>query len=132
MDNLPTDNLKYCNDALTLRESIENDFLVLAEHLHNIKEHHLYEPQWSSFVEFCFELRMSQGSIDRLIQVHKTFILQYNLPRQEITHAGVGNLFEVLSSIHTKKDAQKWLTKATTLTRQDLRKELTEHKTGID
>ena len=132
MMNLPTDNLKYCNDALSLRESIENDFLSLGEYLYNIKEHNLFEPQWSSFVEFCFELRMSQSSINKLIQLHKTFILDYQLPKAEITRAGASNLFDVLSSINNKKDAQKWLTKATLLTRQDLRKELTEHKTGID
>lgn len=130
--NLPTDNLKYCEEALALRESIEDDFLLLGESLYNIREHNLFEPQWSSFVEFCFELRMTQASINRLIQIHKVFVLDYELPRKEITHAGVSNLFDVLSSIQNKKDAQKWLAKATLLTRQDLRKELTEHKTGID
>ena len=127
-----TDGLKYCNDALALRESIEDDFLVLGEHLYNIKEHNLFEPQWSSFIEFCFELRMSQNNINKLMQIYKTFILEYGFERKQITTAGVSLLSDVLPAIENKKDATKWLAKASLLTRQDLRKELIEHKTGID
>lgn len=131
MNHLPADNLKYCNDALALRESIENDFLVLGEYLYNIREHNLFEPQWSSFVEFCFELRMSQSNINRLIQIHERFVLEYGFKREEITRAGASLLSDIMPAISTRKQAVKWLEKATLLTRQDLRKELTEFKTGI-
>ncbi len=126
-----TDNLEYCNNALNLRESIENDFLVLGEHLYNIREHNLFEPQWSSFVEFCFELRMSQSNINRLIQIHEKFILEYGFQRKEITRAGASLLSDILPAITSKQEATEWLEKATLLTRSDLRKELTEFKTGI-
>lgn len=128
---LPNENLKYCNDALALRESIETDFLTLGEYLHNIKEHNLFEPQWSSFLEFCFELRMSQNNINKLIQIHKTFVLDYKLERKQIANAGVSLLTDILPAIQNKKDAVKWLDKATLLTRNDLRKELLECKTGV-
>jgi hypothetical protein len=131
-DITPTDNLKYCNDALALREDIEVNFLLLGEYLYNIKEHRLYEPQWSDWIEYCFETRISQNNINKLIQIHKTFILEYGFERKQIATAGVSLLSDVLPAIQNKKDATEWLKKATLLTRQDLRKELTEHRTGID
>ncbi len=132
MINLPVENIKYCNDALALRNKIEDDFLLFGEYLYNIREHRLYEPQWSSFVEFCFELRMTQSSINRLIQLHKVFVLDYGLSKKSITHAGVSNLFDVMAVIKNKEDAKEWLAKAEILTRGDLRRELMEHKTGVD
>ena len=128
----PTENLKYCNDAIALKEKIEDDFLTLGEYLHNIKEHSLFEPQWSSFIEFCFELKMSQNTINKLIQIYKVFVLDYGIGRNQITNAGVSLVTDILPVINTKKDALKWLGKASLLTRQDLRRELIEHKTGVD
>lgn len=131
MNTLPTDNLKYCQDALALRTTIEDDFLLFGEYLYNIKEHRLYEPQWSSFLEYSFELKMSQNTINKLIQIHKVFVLEYGFTRDRIKTAGVSLLSDVLPAINSKKEAQEWLEKAELLTRQDLRRELVEHRTGI-
>lgn len=128
---LQTDNLKYCQDAIEMKKNIEGGFVDLGEYLYNIKEHNLYEPQWSSFLEFCYELRMSQNVINKLIQVYKMFILDYGLKKEELTTAGVSLIYDVLPAIRSKKDAQHWLAQASLLTRSDLRKELTEHKTGV-
>lgn len=133
MSNLPTENLKYCEETLELKANIEGGFLALAEHLYNIKEHSLFEPQWSSFLEFCDELRMSQNNINKLIQIHQTFVLDYAIDKDKIkTAGGWSALQEILPMVSNKKQALKWLESASLLSRSDLRKNIIEEKTGID
>jgi len=129
---IETDNLKYCNEAIELKQNIERDFLSLGEYLYNIKEHNLFEPQWSSFLEFCDELKMTPSNAYRLIKIFKVFVLDYNIEKKLISDASVSSLMEIVPIIQTKKEALGWLKKSTLLTRQDLRKELTEHKNGVD
>ncbi len=124
--------LGYCEKALELKQEIEGHFLLLGEYLHQIKENRLYEPQWTSFEEFVFEMKMSTNTANKLIQVHKTFILSYGFTSNEIKNAGGFSLLvDVLPMVTSRKSAEKWLLSASTLTRSDLRKEITEAKTGI-
>lgn len=133
MTNLPVENLKYCNETLELKATIEGGFLTLAEHLYNIKTHNLFEPQWSSFLEFCDELRMSQNNINKLIQIHEKFVLEYGIDKEQIkTAGGWSTLQEILPMVSSKKLAVKWLESASLLSRADLRKNIIEEKTGID
>lgn len=124
--------LGYCEKAIELKKNIEGSFLDLGELLYNIKEHRMYEPQWSSFEEYCFELKMSSNVIYKLIQIYKTFIIGYGFTHSEvITAGGFSLLQDILPVIKTKKDAMEWLKKSEVLTRSDLRKEIKEQKTGI-
>lgn len=125
-------NLDYCNQTLRLKKDIEGSFVMLGEYLHTIKENQLYEPQWSSFEEFCFELKMSSNMVNKLMMIYKTFILGYGFTQEQIATAGGWSVIaEVLPQIDSKKSALKWLASCATLTRSDLRKELLEAKTGI-
>lgn len=125
-------NLDYCNQTLKLKKDIEGSFVLLGEYLHVIKENQLYEPQWSSFDEFCFELKMSSNMVNKLMQIYKTFIVGYGFTQEQIASAGGWSVIaEVLPQIDSKKSAIKWLASCATLTRSDLRKELVEAKTGI-
>lgn len=128
-----TKNLEYCNKALDIKGEIESSFLTLGEYLYNIKEHNLFFPQWDSFLEFCFELKISSNMVNKLIQIHKTLILGYGLTQNDVLQAGGWSAVqEVLPFISSKQDAIKWLKDAGTLTRSDLRKSITEMKTGVD
>lgn len=128
-----TDNLKYCNDTLDLKKEIEGNFIYLAERLHTIKQHNLFEPQWSSFLEFCFEMRISQNMANKLMQIYEVFILGYGFKPEEITTVGGwGTLQEILPMVKTKKDAVHWMKEASILTVSDLRKNIREERTGID
>lgn len=130
---IKTDNLQYCQDALALKKNIEVDFLSLGEYLYNIKEHNLFDPQWGSFLEFCDELKMSQNTVNKLIQIHETFILGYGFSVDQIsTVGGWGALQEILPMVKSKKDAVRWLKEASLLTSSDLRKNIREEKTGVD
>ena len=130
--NKELQNLDYCNQTLKLKKDIEGSFVTLGEYLYEIKERQLYEPQWSSFEEFCFELKMSSNMVNKLMQIYKTFVLGYGFTQDQISNAGGWSVIsEVLPVIDSKKSAIKWLASCATLTRSDLRKELTELKTGI-
>lgn len=127
-----TQNFKYCTGALTLKKSLEESYLTLGEYLYNIKEKELYMPQWPSWEVFSMELKMSSNAINKLIQIYSTFILQYKVPNEEVITAGGWSVIaELLPVIETKEDAVEWLDKAKELTREDLRTEIKEAKTGI-
>ena len=126
------ENLGYCNKALNLKKDIEGYFLTLGEYLYNIKEYNLFEPQWSSWIEFTYELKMSSSNINTLINIYKTLILGYGLKNEMIATAGGYSLVaEILPMATSKKDAEKWLEIVNTSTRSDLRKTIKELKSGI-
>lgn len=126
-------NFKYCTEALTMKKQIEGQFLTLGKYLYNIKEDNLFTPQWSSWSEFCTELKMSENMVNKLIQIYKTFIIQYKIPAEKITTAGGWTVIaELLPVINSLDDANKWLESARELTRDDLRKEVKETKSGVE
>lgn len=128
-----TENLKYCNDTIEIKEDIETSYIDLAEHLYNIKEHNIFMGQWESFEEFSMELKMSSNMVNKLMQMYKLLILGFGMTHKQIlTAGGWSSIQEVLPVITDKKTAIKWLQNAGTLTRSDLRKMLRELKTGID
>ncbi len=127
-----TQIIDYCGKAIALKKDIEINFLTLGEYLYYIKENQLYEPNWSSFEEFLFDLKLSSNTSNKLIQIYKKFILSYGFTSQEVIDAGGYSLLaDVLPMISSRKSAEKWLNLTTVLTRQDLRKEIKEAKTGI-
>lgn len=126
------ENLKYCKKALELKKEIEASFIKLGEYLYEIKNKNLFLPQWSSWEEYYMELKMSQNTVNKLIQIYETFILKYNLPPENVVSAGGWSVIaEILPVINSKKDAEEWLHKSTELSRSDLRKELKEEVTGV-
>lgn len=125
-------NLIYCNDALQLKTSLEQGFIRLGEYLYTIKNERLYEANWASWEEYSLELKMSQNSINKLIQIYARFILSYGIPEEKVVEAGGWSVIaELLPVIETAEQAEEWLDKAKELTREDLRKEITEKKSGI-
>ncbi|MBX4188188.1 MAG: hypothetical protein KW793_03590 [Candidatus Doudnabacteria bacterium] len=125
-------NLEYCERVLSLKKDIEGSFLVLGEYLHEIKASKLYEPQWSSFEEFSFELKMSTNTVNKLMQIYRTFVLEYEISRENIITAGGWSVIsDLLPVVDSKRTALHWLNAASNMTRADLRKELIEAKTGV-
>ena len=122
----------YCQQTLTLKANIEHSFLALGERLKKIRDQRLYEPSWTSFYEYCEEMKMNESTASRLIGIYEKFILEYHFEHQKLLEAGGWSVIsECLPVIKSKNDAEEWLHKAKTLSRGDLRKELKEKKTGI-
>lgn len=126
-------NHNYCEKAITLKESIEGNFLELGEYLYNIKENQLYSPSWNSFAEFCWELKMSSNMVNKFIQIYKTFVLGYSFSKDQLVTAGGWTVLqEILPMVTSRKEALHWLSEASTLRRGDLRKSIMESKTGVE
>lgn len=127
------ENLNYCNKAISLEKDISKQFLLLGEYLYRIDSERLYEPQWTSFNEFIKEFKsLSQASVSKLLNIYSRFVIDYQIPEDKLI--GVGgwtNIAEILPITKSKEDALEWIDKATVLTRSDLRKEISEKKTGV-
>lgn len=124
----------YCDITLTMEEAARGVYLMLAERLYNIRQERLYEPFWSSWQEFTMEFKdISTASISKLIKVYEKFVLEFGFKPLELAKAGGWTkLYQMSGQIHTRADADKWLSLAETSSRQDLDKFLTEAKTGVD
>ncbi len=131
MPNL-TKNYKYCTDAIKLKNDLESGFIELGKRLSEIKAKQLYTPSWESWGAYTAELKMSENQVNKLVQIYDQLIQGLHVDRDMITNAGGWTVIaELLPVIETKKDADEWLNKAATLTREDLRKEIQEKKSGI-
>lgn len=117
-------NLKYCEEALRIKNEIEVRFLELGEMLYEIRVNKLYEPQWSSFYEYCLEFKgLSPSTISKLINVYKKFVLEFNFPQGKLQSVGGWTLLSDISKkCNTKEEAEHWISKASVLTRNDLKK----------
>jgi len=126
------DNFKYCSQAISLKQSLESSFMTLAGYLYRINSEELYKPQWSSWDEFYNELKISKNTANKLVQIHSTMIVEYQFTPEEIVSAGGWSVIQdILPLCTSRKNAEKWLRKAEVLTRDDLRDEMKEEKTGV-
>lgn len=128
------DRHEFCKDTLELETGIRAAFMLMAGRLHEIKEKRLYEPFWSSWYEFTCEFKeLSPATISKLIRTHEVFVLNYEIPPERLVEAGGWTkLYELTKKITTKVEAEEWLEKAKTLSRQDLKKELTISSSGVE
>lgn len=127
-------NHDFCEETIERMNQIETDYMSRAEDLHKIQTLSLYRPSWDSFEEFCMELKgIKYKSIMKLIGIYEKFILQFKFSPARIAKAGGWtNVAEVLPVVKNKEDAKKWLDAAESKTREHLRQDLKEAKTGID
>jgi|TARA_Y100000310_G_scaffold270565_1_gene284491 predicted DNA-binding protein YlxM (UPF0122 family) len=125
-------NYEFCRDTIALRVNIEYSFLDLGKRLYQIKEKHLYYPNYESFGEFAEEMKMTPTAVSKLIGIYEKFVLTYGFPEKEIAEVrSWQNLAETLAFVKNKTTAKKWLLAAVNMRRNDLRDELNEQRTGI-
>ncbi len=132
MANDKVKNHNYCLDTLKAKADIERGFLVVGERLYTIRKGELFKPHWESFYEFELEFKWSPGTANKLINIYKKFVLEHKISPDRLVEAGGWSaLAEVLPVVKTKKDAEHWLDQAKELTRDDLRKEVSESRNGV-
>ena len=126
-------NFDYCQQTIDLKNNIEYSYLELAQRLHKIFNEKLYEPNYETFSDFTEEIDISQATASKLIGIWQTFIIDYQLPPKQIAESGGwSKVSEIAKYANSKASALKWLARAAENTRTDLRKFITEEKTGID
>ena len=132
-----TENQKhnFCNDAIIAKRNIEWKFLEFGAMLHKIKAERYYEAGWSSWEEFEMELKMSSATISKLLRIYETFVLRYEFKPQELAHVGgwsvVAEFLPLVKEDTPKKEIVGWLSGAKEQTRADIRRTITEKKTGV-
>ena len=128
-------NNNFCNKALELEQNARLAYLKLGAMLYKIREERLYEAGWGSWVEYCMEFKdLSPSSISKLISIYKKFILELGFNHDFIPMRDVGwtKLYEMVPMVSDMQQAIGLMEKASVLSRQDLRKELIETRTGIE
>lgn len=128
-------NSEFCRDTLEFKNAIEENFLELGKRLMKIRDEELYEPNWENFASFLHEMKLSESVGSRLISIYSKFVLEFKIAPAKVAQAGgwasVSELLPILKE-GTKKEAESWLNKASTLTKADLRKEVEEARTGVE
>lgn len=123
----------FCEQTLEMEKVISSAFLVLAERLHRIRNEHLYESGWDSWMDFCLEFKeLSPSSISKLVSVYQTFIENFGFSKDDLTSAGGWTkLYQISKYVKNKVEAESWLKIAEISSRSDLEKHLKEAKTGV-
>lgn len=126
-------NFDYCEETVKLKTELELSYLDLASRLHKIQLNRMYEPNYESFDEFLKEMKISRATANKLINIWVRFVIQFKIKPKLLADAGGWSVVaEILPHAENKKEAEEWLLQAKEYNRQDLRKNLIEHKTGVD
>ena len=121
---------EICDEAIELKKVIETHFLALGEKLLRIKTEYLYKPHFGSWSVFLDEIRMSESAASRLMGIYRKFVVDYKIAPAQIAEIGISHMQDILPHADTKEKAKELVHFAETLTRQHLREELQELKTG--
>lgn len=124
--------LEYCTDTLTLKDKIEESFLLLGQRLKKIRDEELYKGQYETFPNFLEELKVSESVASRLISVYQRFMVEYGLSQEKVLRVGWSDAYQIMKATDNKEEAEEWVEKGQVLSSGDLRKELTEKRTGKD
>lgn len=126
-------NFDFCKETIKLKENIEMNFIELGARLLNIRDNLIYEGQWSSFDEYLVEMNLNKGTASKLINIYKTFVVQFNIPKKEIVEAGGWTkLWQTIPIIENKTDAEYWIEQSKVLSSTDLGREIKERQTGVE
>lgn len=124
-------NYGYCKETLTFKVKLEEGYLVLAERLKKIRDERLFAQGWEYFGDFLEEMHMSETTASKMINIYEKFVLEWKFSSEDLLQAGGwSSIAETLPIVKTREDAEDALLQAGTLTRGDLRKYVTEKKTG--
>ena len=122
--------LDYCQATIELKKNIESAFLVLAEHLYNIRQQELWQSNWSSWAEYLKELDVSESTASKLIKVHEVYVIQYKVEEKVLVDANWSSLYEAIPLITDGKDPTEVIESFAVLSRDDQRQLIKETKNG--
>lgn len=124
-----------CIAAIEAKKDIEWKFIELGKMLYTIKNDRLYEAGWSSWEEYCMELKLAQPTISKLFRIYEVFVLHYQIEPLKLAEAGGwSSVAELLPLIDqettTKARVRELLGLATDQPRHDLRKTIADERRG--
>lgn len=122
----------YLEQTKALKDKLEEGFLTLGERLFKIRTEELWKNGHDSFPLFLEEMKMSEATASKLINIYRKFVVQYGFSEERLVAAGGWTqLAEILPYAKDKEAAERLVEKSITLTRKHLRDELSEERTGV-
>lgn len=117
-----TNRNQYLKETLLLRKRIESNFLELGERLSVIRSQRLYEGQFQTFAEFCFEVKISESTASRLIAVYQKYCVEYGMNRDKLAAVSWSSLYQLLPVATDKKAAEDAIAETKEWKREDISK----------
>ncbi len=131
-EKVATRNHNYCEQTISLKSGLEEGFFVLGERLAKIRDEELYQPSWDSFPEFLEEMKLSEATASKLINIHLQFVVKFGIDKQKLLEmGGWSDLSEILKLADSKEKTIEIIDELGPLLRADRRRALSEKKTGI-
>lgn len=127
------ENLEYCEDTISKKHVLELGWIELCGRLKEIRDNALYNGRWDSFEDFLNDpqMGMDKSTASKMITIHEKLVVEYKIKPTVMANAGGwSKVAELLPAITDKKSAEEWLSKASSLSKSDLRKEVQEEKGG--
>jgi hypothetical protein len=122
--------LDYCLTTIELKKNIESAFLVMAEHLYNIRQQELWKSNWGSWAEYLKELDVSESTASKLVKVHETYVIEYKVDERVLVDANWSSLYEAIPLLAEGKDPTEVVESFAKLSRDDQRQLIKETKNG--
>ena len=119
----------YLTETITLRRTLEQGFIHLAERLWTIYTQMHWKVQYESYEDFLAEADISKATDSRLRAVYKTFVLDYKQPIEKLAPIGWDKLYRI-SQVEGKAQALALLDKAGHLRREEFEEQLAAEKHG--
>ncbi len=132
MKSLETDNQKYCQDTVELKNTLEMGFIEFGGRLQKIRNERKYYPEYEAFWMFCEkEVLMSESSCSKLIKVYEKFT-EWEISAEKVAKiGGWTTAYQVAQKATSKEDANQIVDNLIEHPRMDILKELKERKSGV-
>lgn len=121
------ESVKYVRDTLKLRDTIEGAFIALGERFYKISEQSLWHGVYESYAEFLTDMRVSESTASKLMQVYKVYIVEYKIAPAKLAKIGYSNLYMAIPLI-AKQGVEVAIEKAGSLRREDIEDEVREEE----
>lgn len=121
--------INFCEATIEKKHQLEAGWIELAGRIKEIRDNKFYEGRWESFEDFLHDpsMGMDKGTASKMITIYEKLVVEYNIPVNEIAQSGGwSKIAEALPVINDVDSAKEWLEKVSTLTKDDLRKEVNE------
>lgn len=120
---------KYVRETLKLRDTIEGAFIALGERFYKIREESLWHGMYESYAEFLADMRVSEATASKLMQVYRTYIVEFKIAPSKLAKIGYSNLYMAIPLIE-KHGVESAIEKAASLRREDIQDEVREDAHG--
>lgn len=106
-----TQAYQFCEETGKLARGIKNGLMLLAQRLYRIERQKLYKPTYEKFYQYCDEIELHESVASRLIGIYEKFVLDLQIPFEEIESVEYTKLYEIRKIAETKDIAMHWIEK---------------------